>query len=72
MTRTHNRLPNEFYTNPKTAKTCLMADEVERMMKNSGGTIISCGKIWNIIVLDRGCNVCSITLEEQEGNVDHD
>ena len=56
-------LPENFYTMPTQARAMLDSKELRDVLRQTGGSIIACGRLYNIVTKNMGAGMYKVTLE---------
>jgi len=58
-----NHLTNNFYTIPHLAHTTMATKELKETLLHTEGSILACGRMWDIVSKHLGAGVHKITLK---------
>ena len=56
-------LPNNFYTMPGFASMTIESKDLKELLLNTGGEIIACGRLYDIVTKHLGAGIYKLSLK---------
>ena len=59
-----NHLGDNFYVMPRYANTTMTQKELKETLLDTGGEILTCGRMWDIVSKNLGAGIYKVSLKE--------